>query len=123
MKKIIAILIGVMTVAALITFDTAIATNGSTVIELDKSGQKASLLITPEDMEKMSTLVAIMADEVKRGDMTPEAQARSAEILIHVSHMLSVMASPDNNMTYSIIKRENKEVEKEWNPWVEMEEH
>jgi len=123
MKKINTILIGVMTVAVSITFNTAIAANGSTVIEIDKSGQNASLSITPEDMEKVSTLVANMADEIKRGDMTPEVQARSAEILIHVSHMLSVMASLDDNMTYLIIKRENKEVEKEWNPWDEMEEH
>jgi hypothetical protein len=55
--------------------------------------------------------------------MTPEVQARSAEILIHVSHMLSVMASSDDNITYSTIKREIKEMEKEWNPWDEMEEH
>jgi hypothetical protein len=32
MKKITAILISVMTIAVLITFNTAIATNGSTVI-------------------------------------------------------------------------------------------
>ena len=123
MKKINTILIGVMTVAVLITFNTAIAANGSTVIEIDKSGQNASLSITPEDMEKMSTLVAIMADKVKRGDITPEVQARSAEILTHVGHMLSVLASSDDKMTYSIVKREIKEVEKEWNPWDEMVEH
>jgi hypothetical protein len=58
-----------------------------------------------------------------KGNMTPEVQARSAEILIHVSHMLSVMASSDDNITYSTIKREIKEMEKEWKPWDEMEEH
>jgi hypothetical protein len=58
-----------------------------------------------------------------KGKMTPEVQARSAEILIQVSHMLSVMASSDDNITYSIIKWEIKEMEKEWNPWDEMEEH
>ena len=52
-----------------------------------------------------------MANEVKRGNMTPEVQARSAEILTHVGHMLSVLASSDDKMTYSIIKREIKEVE------------
>ncbi len=55
--------------------------------------------------------------------MTPEMQARTAEILIHVSHMLKAMASPDDNMTYSIIKREIKEVEMELNPWDEKVEH
>jgi hypothetical protein len=123
MKKITAILISVMTIAVLITFNTAIATNGSTVIEINKSGQTESFSITPEEMEKVSTLVANMANEVKRGNMTPEVQARSAEILTHVSHMLSVLASPDDKMTYSIIKREKKEVEKEWNLWDEMVEH
>ena len=123
MRKITAILITVMTMAGLITFNTAIAANGSTVIEIDKSGQVASLSITPEEMEKLSTLVANMANKVKSGNMTPEVQARTAEILTHVSHMLSVLASPDDKMTYSIIKRENKEVEKEWNPWDEMVEH
>ena len=113
----------VMTIAVLITFNTAIATNGSTVIEIDKSGQTASLSITPEEMEKVSTLVANIANEVKRGNMTPEMQARTAEILIHVSHMLKAMASPDDNMTYSIIKREIKEVEMELNPWDEKVEH
>ena len=78
---------------------------------------------TPEELEKVSILVENMANEIKKGNMTPETQARSAEILILVSHMLSVMASPDDNMTYSIIKRENKEKEKEWNPWDEMVEH
>jgi hypothetical protein len=124
MKKMTVILISVMTIAVLITFNTAIASNGST--EIDKSGQTPSLSITPEEMEKLSTLVANIANEVKIGNMTPEVQARTAEILIHVSHMLSVMASPDDNMTYSIIKRENKEVkevEKEWNPWGEIVEH
>jgi hypothetical protein len=48
-----------------------------------------------------------MANEVKRGNMTPEAQARSAEILTHVGHMLSVLANPDDKMTYSIIKGRN----------------
>ena len=123
MKKITAILISVMTMAGLITFNTAIAANGSTVIEIDKSGQVASLSITPEEMEKLSTLVENMANEVKKGNMTPEVQARSAEILTHVGHMLSVLASPNDKMTYSIIKREIKEVEKEWNPWGEMVEH
>jgi len=37
--------------------------------------------------------------------------------------MLGVMASPDDSMTYSTIKRANKEVEKEWNPWDEIVEH
>ena len=55
--------------------------------------------------------------------MTPELQAKSAEILIHVSHMLGVMASPDDSMTDSIIKRANEEVEQEWNPWDETVEH
>ena len=123
MKKMTAILISVMTIAVLITFNAAIASNGSTVIEIDKSGQTTSLSITPEEMEKLSTLVANIANEVKKGNMTPEVQARTAEILIHVGHMLSVMASPDDNMTYSIIKQEIKEVEKEWNPWDEMVEH
>jgi len=123
MKKMTEILISVMTIAVLITFNTAIASNGSTIIEIDKSGQAASLSITPEEMEKLSTLVANIANEVKIGNMTPDVQASPAEILIHVSHMLTVMASPDDNMTDSIIKRENKEVEKEWNPWDEMVEH
>ena len=123
MKKMTAILITVMTMAGLITFNTAIAANGNTVSEIDKNGQVTSLSITPEEMEKLSTLVANMANEVKRGNMTPEVQARSAEILTHVGHMLSVLASSDDKMTYSIIKREIKEVEKEWNPWDEMEEH
>jgi hypothetical protein len=123
MKKITAILISVMTMAGLITFNTAIAANGNTAIEIDKNSQAASLSITPEEMEKLSTLVENMANEVKRGNMTPEVQARSAEILTHVGHMLSVLASSDDKMTYSIIKREIKEVEKEWNPWDEIEEH
>jgi len=123
MKKITIILITVMTMAGLITFNTAIAANGNTAIEIDKNSQVASLSITPEEMEKLSTLVANMASEVKRGNMTPEVQARSAEILTHVGHMLSVLVNPDDKMTYSIIKREIKEVEKEWNPWDEMEEH
>ena len=123
MKKMTAILITVMTMAGLITFNTAIAANGNTAIEIDKNSQVASLSITPEEMEKLSTLVANMANEVKRGNMTPEVQARSAEILTHVGHMLSVLASSDDKMTYSIIKREIKEVEKEWNPWDKMEEH
>ena len=123
MKKMTAILISVMTIAVSITFNTAIASNGSTIIEIDKSGQTTSLSITPEEMEKLSTLVANIANEVKIGNMTPEVQARTSEILIHVSHMLSVMASPDDNMTYSIIKQEIKEVEKEWNPWDETVEH
>ncbi len=123
MKKITAILISIMTMAVLITFNTAIATNGSTVIEINKSGQTESFSITPEEMEKVSTLVANMANEVKRGNMTPEVQARSAEILTHVSHMLKAMASPDDNMTYSIMKREIKEVEMELNPWDERVEH
>jgi hypothetical protein len=123
MKKITTILISVMTMAGLITFNTVIAANGNTAIEIDKNGQVASLSITPEEMEKFATLVANMADEVKRGNMTPEVQARSAEILTHVSHILSVLASPDDKMTYSIIKREKKEVEKEWNLWDEMVEH
>jgi len=37
--------------------------------------------------------------------------------------MLSVLASSDDKMTYSIIKREIKEVEKEWNAWDEMAKH
>ena len=123
MKKMTAILITVMTMAGLITFNTAIAANGNTAIEIDKNGQVASLSITPEEMEKLSTLVENMANEVKKGNMTPEVQARSAEILTHVGHMLSVLASSDDKMTYSIIKREIKEVEKEWNPWDEMVEH
>jgi hypothetical protein len=123
MKKITTILISVMTMAGLITFNTVIAANGNTAIEIDKNSQVASLSITPEEMEKFATLVENMADEVKRGNMTPEVQARSAEILTHVSHILSVLASPDDKMTYSIIKREKKEVEKEWNPWDEMVEH
>ena len=123
MKKITAILITVMTMAGLITFNTAIAANGNTAIKIDKNGQVASLSITPEEMEKLSTLVENMANEVKRGNMTPEVQARSAEILTHVGHMLSALANPDDKMTYSILKREIKEVEKEWNPWDEMEEH
>lgn len=123
MKKMTTILITVMTMAGLITFNTAIAANGNTAIEIDKNSQVASLSITPEEMEKLSTLVENMANEVKRGNMTPEVQARSAEILTHVGHMLSVLASSDDKMTYSIVKREIKEVEKEWNPWDEMEEH
>ena len=123
MKKMTAILITVMTMAGLITFNTAIAANGNTAIEIDKNGQLVSLSITPEEMEKLSTLVENMANEVKKGNMTPEVQARSAEILTHVGHMLSVLASSDDKMTYSIIKREIKEVEKEWNPWDEMVEH
>ena len=51
MKKITPILITVMTMAGLITFNTAIAANGSTVSEIDKSNQVASLSITPEEME------------------------------------------------------------------------
>ena len=123
MKKITVNLIGIMTMAVLITFNTAIAANGSTGNAVDKGGPIAASSITPEEMEKVSILVENMANEIKRGNVTPEIQARSAEILIHVSHMLGVMASPDDSMTYSIIKRVNKEVEKEWNPWDEMEEH
>ena len=123
MKKITAILITVVTMAGFITFNTAIAANGNTASEIDKNRQVTSLSITPEEMEKLSTLVANMANEVKKGNMTPEVQARSAEILAHVGHILSVLASPNDKMTYSIIKREIKEVEKEWNPWDEMEEH
>jgi hypothetical protein len=37
--------------------------------------------------------------------------------------MLSVLANPDDKRTYSIIKLEIKEVEKEWNAWDEMVEH
>jgi hypothetical protein len=37
--------------------------------------------------------------------------------------MLKAMASPDDNMTYSIIKREIKEVEMELDPWDERVEH
>ena len=123
MKKITVNLIGIMTMAVLITFNSAIAANGSTSKEVDKSGQIASSSMTPEEMEKVSILVENLANEIQRGNMTPEVQARSAEILIHVSHMLSVMASSDDNITYSTIKREIKEMEKEWNPWDEMEEH
>ena len=53
MKKMTAILITVMTMAGLITFNTAIAANGNTAIEIDKNGQVASLSITPEEMEKL----------------------------------------------------------------------
>ena len=123
MKKITVNLIGIMTMAVLITFNTAIAANGSTGNEVDKSGQIAASSITPAEMEKVSILVENMADEIKKGNMTPEMQARSAEILIHVSHMLGVMAGSDDSMTDSIIKRADKEVEKEWNPWNEMEDH
>ena len=91
--------------------------------EMDESDQIASRSITPEEMEKLSTLLENMANEVKRENMTPQVQTSSAKILTHVSHMLSVLASPDDKMTYSIIKRENTEVEKEWNPWDEMVEH
>jgi len=123
MKKITANLIGIMTMAVLITFNTAIAANGSTGNAVDKNGPIAASSITPEEMEKVSILVENMANDIKRGNMTPEMQAVSAEILIHVSHMLGVMASSDDSMTDSIRKRTNKKVEKEWNPWDKMEEH
>ena len=74
-------------------------------------------------MEKMSAIVTNLANEVKSGNVTPEIQARSSEILLHVSHILNAMASADDNVTYSIIKREDKEVERKLNPWDEMVEH
>ena len=74
-------------------------------------------------MKKLSTSLENMANEVKRGNVTPEVRTSVAEILNHLSHMLGVLANPDDKITYSIIKRENKELEKEWNPWDEMVEH
>jgi hypothetical protein len=91
--------------------------------EMGESGQIASRSMTLEEMEKLSTSLENMANEVKRGNVTPEVQTSVAEILNHLSHMLGVLANPDDKITYSIIKRENKELEKEWNPWDEMVEH
>ena len=123
MRKIIAISIGVLAIAILVSLNTAMAQKGNIVIEPEKNSQIASLNATPEEMEKMSAIVADMANKIESGNMTPEMQARTAQILNHVSHILSVMSSPADNMTYSIIKQEIKEVETKWNPWDEMEEH
>ena len=91
--------------------------------EMGESGQIASRSMTLEEMKKLSTSLENMANEVKRGNVTPEVRTSVAEILNHLSHMLGVLANPDDKITYSIIKRENKELEKEWNPWDEMVEH
>ena len=123
MRKIIAISIGIVAIVILVSLNTTMAQKGNIVIEPKKNSQIVSLNATPEEMEKMSAIVANMANEIESGNMTPDMQARNAQILNHVSHILTVLSSAADNVTYSIIKQEIKEVETKWNAWDEMEEH
>ena len=116
-------LILAMVIMVSLTGSMAFAVERFKTDEMGESGQIASRSMTLEEMEKLSTSLENMANEVKRGNVTPEVQTSVAEILNHLSHMLGVLANPDDKITYSIIKRENKELEKEWNPWDEMVEH
>ncbi|MBW2202496.1 MAG: hypothetical protein JRF71_17040 [Deltaproteobacteria bacterium] len=123
MRKIIIILTGVMTITVLTSLNLAMATKENTGVEVGHNSQKASLSVTPEEMRHMSELLENMVNEIKSGNMTPEIHAKSAKILIHVSHILDALANPDDKVTYSITKHQNKEVERKWNPWDEMVEH
>lgn len=123
MRKIIIILTGVMTITVLTSLNLAMATKENTGVEVGQSSQKATLSATPEEMRHMSELLENMANQIKTGNMTPEIRAKSAKILIYLSDILDALANPDDKVTYSITKHQNKEVKKEWNPWAEMVEH
>jgi len=123
MRTTIKILAGVMTITVLMSLNLAMAQKEDTGVEVGPSSQNASLSVTPQEMKNMAGLLEEMANEIKSGNMTPQIQAESAEILVHVGHILDALANPDDNSTYSIKKQQNKEAEKKWNPWDEMVEH
>jgi hypothetical protein len=123
MKKIIIILTGIMIITVLTSLNLAMAKNENTDVEVGHNSQIVSLSATPEEMRNMSELLENMANEIKSGNMAPELYAKSARILIHVSHILDALVNPDDHVTYSITKHQNKEVERKWNPWDEMVEH
>ncbi len=120
MKKIISTLTGIAVIAILISFNPAMAQTSN---ESPKGSAIVSSDATPEELERMSAIVADMADQIEHGNITPQVQASTAQILNNVSNILSVMAGGESNVTYSITRREVKEEIKKWNPWEEMEEH
>lgn len=120
MKKIISTLSGIAVIATLISFNPAMAQTSN---ESQKSRAIISSEATPEEIERMSAIVADMAAQIENGNITPETQATTAQILNHVSHILSVMAGTESNVNYSITRQEIKEEITKWNLWEEMEEH
>jgi hypothetical protein len=76
-----------------------------------------------ENLAKLSMLMSEMSDALKRGDLKPEHQSVCANILMKVSHMMVEMTSHFDKATYEKQQTQIKKLEKEWNPWEEMEEH
>ena len=111
MKKLIIILTGVMTITGLISLDFAMAKKENTGVETGRNRPKASLSATPEEMKNMAELLEEMAYGIKSGNTTSEIEAKSAKILIHLSHILDALANPDDKVTYLINKHQSKEVE------------
>ena len=112
-----------MTITGLISLDFAMAKKENTGVETGRNRPKASLSATPEEIKNMAELLEEMAYGIKSGNTTSEIEAKSAKILIHLSHILDALANPDDKVTYLINKHQSTEVEKQWNPWEEMEEH
>ena len=91
-KRIKSILAMIMMVT--LTFSMAYAAERFKTDEMAESAQIVSSPMTAEEMENVSALVAELSKAAKRGDMTPEMQATTAEILILVSQMITEMTCP-----------------------------
>lgn len=76
-----------------------------------------------DNLQKLSELLGEMADVLARGNMEPSHEAKCAEILMQVSHIMMEMTGPPEKETYEKHKNEIQQIEKEWNPWKEMVEH
>ena len=76
-----------------------------------------------KNLERLSVLLAKMSDAIAKGNMEPDHEAKCAEILMHVSHIMVEMTGPSDKATYEKHQNQIEKLEKEWSPWEEMEEH
>ena len=88
-----------MVMMVTLTFSMASAAERFKTDEMAESGQIVSYPMTAEEMENVSALVAKLSKAAKRGNMTPEMQATTAEILILVSQMITEMTCPPDKDT------------------------
>ena len=76
-----------------------------------------------KNLTDLSALLAIMSDGIAKGNMEPEHDAKCAEILIHIRHMMVEMTGSPGNATYEKHQNQIEKLEKEWDAWEEMKQH